>query len=154
MIQLKNILLPTDFSESALRSTQYALEMARTFDATLHLLHVIEDPVVYLPMFESYPMPTREQFEMYAEDRLENWIVEQDRGDLDIEYHWAHGSPAAEIVRFAKGNDADLIVMGTHGRGVTSHLLMGSVAENVVRKAPCAVLTVHPDGHQFVEPRT
>ena len=103
---------------------------------------VIEDPVVYLPMFESYPMPTREQFEMYAEDRLENWIVEQDRGDLDIEYHWAHGSPAVEIIRFAKGNDSDLIVMGTYGRNILSRLLTGSVTQKLSQLTTCPLLTI------------
>ena len=152
MINLKSILLPTDFSEPSLQATKYAVAMARQFGSTLHLLHVIEDPVVYLPMFESYPLPSREQFETYAQDRLENWIVEDDQGDLEIECHWAHGKPFIEIVNFASRWNIDLIVMGTHGRGLAAHLLMGGSAEKVIRKASCAVLTVRPEGHQFIRP--
>jgi nucleotide-binding universal stress UspA family protein len=152
MIELRSILLPTDFSEPALTATKYAVSLARQFGATLHLLHVIEDPIIYLPMFESYPLPTPKQFETYAEDRLENWIVEEERGDLELGYHWVHGRPSTEIVRFAARNNTDLVVLGTHGRGLATHVLMGSVAEKVVRKAQCAVLTVRPEGHQFIHP--
>jgi nucleotide-binding universal stress UspA family protein len=62
------------------------------------------------------------------------------------------GVPFLEIIRYAKEQDIDLIVVGTHGRSGLSHVLLGSVAERVVRKAPCPVLTVHPEGHQFVMP--
>lgn len=152
MIRLKNILLPTDFSEPSLAATQYARELSERFGARLHLLHVIEDPVVYLPMFESYPLPSREEFEIYAETRLENWIPPDDAGDVGIECRWVHGKPFVEILRDAGEHDIDLIVIGTHGRGLTAHLLLGSVAEKVVRKALCPVLTVRPEGHQFVHP--
>lgn len=150
MIELKQLLLPVDFSEPSLKATEYALTLARKFEATLHLLHVIEDPVVYLPMYESYPVPTRQQFETYAQTRLENWIPEKDAEGLKIEFAWRHGRPHVEIVEFAEDSGIDLIVLGTHGRGMAAHLLLGNVAEKVVRKAPCPVLTVHPQGKQFV----
>jgi nucleotide-binding universal stress UspA family protein len=150
MICLRNILLPTDFSEPCLEATKYAVDLARQFGATLHLLHVIEDPVMYLPIFESYPLPTRQQFETYARDRLENWVLEQDREEIEVETHWVHGKPLPEIVSFAGRWNIDLVIMGTHGRGAATHFLLGSVAEKVVRKAPCPVLTVRPSGHQFV----
>ena len=151
MIQLKNVLLPLDFSEPSLKATEYAVALARRFGASLHLLHVIEDPVVYLPMFESYPLPTRQQFETYAQVRLENWIPDADAEGLNIEFHWRHGAPHVEVIDYAEDSSIDLIVMGTHGRGMAGHLLLGSVAEKVVRKAPCPVLTVHHQGHQFVQ---
>ena len=150
MIDLKNVLLPVDFSESSLKATEYALSLVSNFRATLHMLHVIEDPVVYLPMFESYPVPTREQFETYAQDRLENWIAAEDSEGLKIELRWVHGKPFAEITSYAQENNIDLIIIGTHGRGAVTHLLLGSVAEKIVRKSPCPVLTVHASGHQFV----
>lgn len=150
MIELRNLLLPVDFSEPSLKATEYAVSLARRFNSALHVLHVIEDPVVYLPMFESYPLPTREQFETYAQDRLENWISEEDSEGIKVELLWRHGSPNLEIIDYAGDSKIDLIVMGTHGRGVAAHLLLGSVAEKVVRKAPCPVLTVHPAGKQFV----
>jgi len=154
MIELKSILLPTDFSETALAATRYGIEFARRFQASLHLLHVIEDPVVYLPMFESYPLPSRGDFENYAQTALDNWIVDEDVSDIDIRRNWVHGSPFVEIMRYAREQENDLIIVGTHGRGFTAHLLMGSVAEKVVRKAPCPVLTVRPEGHQFIHPTT
>lgn len=150
MIQLRNILLPVDFSEPCLKATEYAVALAHQFGSTLHLLHVIEDPIVYLPMFESYPLPTREQFETYAQVRLENWVPDADSEGLTVEIHWRHGAPHVEVIDYAQDSSIDLIVMGTHGRGVAGHLLLGSVAEKVVRKAPCPVLTVHHRGHQFV----
>ena len=152
MIDMKNILLPTDFSEPALAATSFALEFARRFGATLHLLHVIEDPVLYLPMFESYPLPSREEFEKYAQERLANWIHPDDARGIEIQLSWLHGKPFVEILKAAKLRQADLIVLGTHGRGMAAHLLVGSVAEKVVRKAPCPVLTVRPEAHRFVHP--
>lgn len=151
MIQLKNVLLPLDFSEPSMKATEYAVELAKRFDATLHLLHVIEDPVVYLPMFESYPLPTREQFETYARERLENWITAEDSEGLKVESHFRHGKPFTEVIDYAEDSNIDLIVIGTHGRGMALHVILGSVAEKIVRKAPCPVLTVHPGGHQFVQ---
>ena len=152
MISIKNILLPVDFSEPCFEATKYAVELAEKFDATLHLLHVIVDPVVYLPMFESNPLPSHEEFESYAQQQLDAWIADQDKSRCTTETHWIHGSPFVEIVKFARGTETDLIVIGTHGRGPVTHLLMGSVAERVVRKANCPVLTVRPKGHQFVTP--
>lgn len=152
MIELKNILLPTDFSEPSLAATNYALELARRFEAKLHLLHVIEDPVVYLPMFESFPLPSKEEFEQYAEVRLQNWILPEDAEGMEIARSWRHGRPHVESIRFAAEESMDLIVIGTHGRNAAAHLLLGSVAEKVVRKAPCPVLTVRPEEHEFVHP--
>ncbi len=152
MIEIKKILIPTDFSETAQSATQYAVELAKKFGAKLHLLHVIEDPVVYMPMFESYALPPKEDFENFAETRLDNWILDEDKGDLTIETEWVHGNPFVDILKCAKREDADLIVVGTHGRSFTAHLLLGSVAEKVVRKAKCPVLTVRPQGHQFIHP--
>jgi nucleotide-binding universal stress UspA family protein len=152
MIRLSNILLPTDFSDASLTATRYAVQLAKRFSSRLHVLHVIEDPVVYLPMFESYPLPSREEFELYAQTRLDNWIVEDDADHLDQITHWVHGTPFLEILKYAKEESADMIVLGTHGRGLAAHLLLGSVAERIVRKAPCPVLTVRPEGHQFVHP--
>jgi nucleotide-binding universal stress UspA family protein len=150
MIALRNLLLAVDFSDSCLKATEYALGLAHSFEATLHLLHVIEDPVVYLPMFESYALPPREQFETYAQDRLENWISGTDAEGLKLEIGWRHGAPHVEIVEYAEDSKIDLIILGTHGRGMAAHLLLGSVAEKVIRKAPCPILTVHPTDRQHI----
>jgi len=152
MIEIKKILIPTDFSETSQAATQYAVELAKKFDAKLYLLNVIEDPIVYMPMFESYALPPKEDFENFAKTRLDNWILDEDKGDLEIETSWVHGNPFVDILKFAKRENVDLIVVGTHGRSFTAHLLLGSVAEKVVRKASCPVLTVRPKGHQFIHP--
>lgn len=145
MIQIKSVLCPTDFSPQSQTATQTALEFARRFNAKLMLLYIIEDPVIYLPMMESFPLPSQEQMETYAEERLENWVPTSDRGDLQIQHFWVHGNPTDEIVKFAAKSKADIIVMGTHGRSGVPHLLLGSVAENVCRHAPCPVLTCRPE---------
>ena len=143
MISLRNILLPTDFSDASLPASQYALAMGQLFRATVHVLHIIEDPVVYSPMFESYQLPDRQQFEMYAQDRLENWIPAEESEGCRLELQWLHGSPVRKIIEYARDCSIDLIVMGTHGRGGAGRFVLGSVAENVVRATPCPVLTVH-----------
>ncbi|GAB4156303.1 MAG: universal stress protein [Planctomycetaceae bacterium] len=152
MIDIQNILLPLDFSEASLLATKYGAELASRFSAKLHLLHVIEDPKVYLPMFDSSPMPSRQEFEEYAQGRLDAWVLPENADHLMVERRWVHGNPVAEIIRDAREQTIDLIVMGTHGRGFAAHVLMGSVAEKVVRKAPCPVLTVRPNEHEFIHP--
>ena len=142
MPTIKNIVLPTDFSEATLTATRYAITLAKRFDATLHLLHVIEDPLMLAPIFESIPLPPQQSFETYAQDRLENWIPIGDRDDLRLELHWFHGHPFTRIIEFAADHRMDLIVMGTHGRSLVSQAILGSVTEKVVRQAPCPVLTV------------
>jgi len=154
MLSLTKILLPTDFSEPALEATAYAVELAKQFGSQLHLLHVIVDPKIYLPMFESVPLPSRDDFEGYAQARLESWILPDDATGIEISCHWCHGTPFVEIARFARSQEVDLMVVGSHGHGFAKHLLMGSVAEKLVRKSPCPVLTVRPKGHQFVHPAT
>ncbi len=148
MITLKNILVPTDFSEPSLHATRYALELARKFDATVHLLNVIEDPVFYSPTFGGYA-PDKSELEAYAKTGLDNWIPEDEAEGLTIERRFVHGRAFLSILRDARSHEIDLIVIGTHGRGFTAHLLLGSVAEKVVRKAPCPVLTIRPEGYQF-----
>jgi len=140
MLSIKSVLCPTDFSPQSQSATQAALNIARLMGAKLMLLHVIDDPVIYFPMMESYPLPTREQLETYAEERLENWIPDSDRGDLQIQHFWIHGQPAEEIVKFASKSKADMIVMATHGRRGVPRFLLGSVSENVCRYASCPVL--------------
>ncbi|MFQ5733278.1 MAG: universal stress protein [Planctomycetaceae bacterium] len=148
MITLKTILCPTDFSEPSLAATRYALEFARTFDAALHLLYVIEDPMLFSPAFGGYA-PNPDEFEAYAKTGLENWISPEDAGAVPIVRRWVHGRPFLGILRDAERHDVDLIVMGTHGRGFLPHILLGSVAERVVREASCPVLTVRTEGFQY-----
>jgi nucleotide-binding universal stress UspA family protein len=154
MIALKQVLVPTDFSEPSESAVKYARAFAEAFGATLHVLHVLEDPFIYAPTSEGYVVPPQfyEEIERTARDRLNKVLPDAERGKLHAKLTVQKGSPFVEIVRYAKTNDIDLIVMGTHGRGPIAHMLLGSVAEKVVRKAPCPVLTVRHPEHEFVMP--
>ena len=154
MIQLARILLPTDFSEFSSEATKYACALAEQFDAELHLLHVLEIHQSTTPDFAmglALPSRTKESRKA-AEKTLENVLDSKWAEGRKVVKAILEGTPFLEIIRCAKEYDIDLIVMGTHGRSGLVHVLIGSVAEKVVRKAPCPVLTVRPEGHQFVMP--
>jgi len=154
MIELKRILVPTDFSEPSAAAVKYAKAFAEAFGASLHVLHVLEDPFIFAPTSEGYAAPPEfyADMEKNARDRLGTVLSDADLKKLKTQLALKKGSPFVEIVRYAKSEDIDLIVMGTHGRGPIAHMLMGSVAERVVRKAPCPVLTVRNPEHEFVMP--
>lgn len=151
MLVLQNLLVPVDFSPPCARATESALQLARQFHARLHLLHVIEDPVVYLPMYESYPVPTRVQFEEFAESRLKSWIAEPLARGVELVTVYRHGAPALEIASYADEIRCDLVILGTHGRGLASRWFLGSVAERVVRTARVPVLSVHSGDRPWLE---
>jgi nucleotide-binding universal stress UspA family protein len=140
-LAFKTILFATDFSDASELPLEYARSLAVRFGARLQLLHVLEEPfpmgsevyVAELPEF-------RERRMADAQQRLGEIMGRV--AELDVTSEVLVGSPARQIVQAALDNHADLIVMGTHGRGAVAHLLMGSVAERVVRTAPCPVLTV------------
>jgi nucleotide-binding universal stress UspA family protein len=149
MVQLKNILVPTDFSDTSLPSLRYAAELARNFCSAIHLLYVIEDPVEFLPAFGGYT-PDRAAFEEFARTGLDAWAITQDLSGIEVTKRFVHGKPSLSIIRYAERHDIDMIVMGTHGRGFTGHLLMGSVAEQVVRHAKCPTLTIKPSNFKLI----
>ena len=139
---VKSILVPTDFSEPSDAALQYATNMAQAFGAQLYLMHVPGKTGENLET--NFPVS---RFETAARERLGTFLSQEEIERLRPEYALRIGTPAEEIVRYADGRDVDLIIMGTHGRTGVAHLLMGSVAEQVVRTAPCPVLLVrHPKG--------
>jgi nucleotide-binding universal stress UspA family protein len=153
MINLKTILVPSDFSDCSDEALHYGLELARRFNASVHLLHVVMDPATQPwgaegfaagPLFEAVG-----EWKKQAEERLTSLVPETDRDRVTIVTRVA--TPYAEILAYAAASNADLIVMGTHGRGGVSHMLLGSIAERIVRRAPCPVLTVRRPEHGFVE---
>jgi nucleotide-binding universal stress UspA family protein len=153
MISLKHILVPSDFSACSDAAVRYGLELARKFGATLHLLHVVQDPASQPWASEGFAVPLLEVVDQWQKDakvRLERSIPPEDHINAVVTCTIA--SPFPEILHYAAVNDIDLIVMGTHGRGGVSHMLLGSIAEKVVRRAPCPVLTVRQPEHDFVEP--
>jgi len=141
----KRILVPVDFSPPSDAALQYARNVAARYGASLHLLHVAEDPYrafysaeVFVPQVEGL----REEILSDTARQLTARLQPSDITQLHATAESIIGTPAGSIVEYAAGRDIDLIVMGTHGRGGMAKLLMGSVAERVVRMAPCPVLTV------------
>jgi nucleotide-binding universal stress UspA family protein len=158
MMTLKNVLVATDFSEASDAALTYGRTLARMFGATLHVLHVTEN--VYLRSFgsEAYvPAVPDLQAEVdeAARKQLDALVIDSDgSGPATRKVLRTANAPAREIIEYAAAEGIDLIVMGTHGRGGVAHLLMGSVAERVVRTAPCPVLTVRHPEHEFIVPDT
>jgi nucleotide-binding universal stress UspA family protein len=144
------ILVPTDFSAPSDVALEYARVMARQFGAALHVLHVVEDSSLedgFLPdaLIPSSP-ESRTARLREALERLSHRITAEDREQLRAKSEVIFGKPSHAIIDYASDNGFDLIVMGTHGREGIAHLLMGSVAELVVRSATCPVMTLH-EGH-------
>src|SRR5579862_8449988 len=149
MILLKHVLVATDFGEASDAALEYGRALAHTFGASLHLLHVMENPFLRPAAGD----PGR--LEAVAQNHLVERVTDSDRTALHVTAALKMSDrPAEEIVEYAKMHRIDLIVMGTHGRGVMARLLVGSVAEMVVRTAPCPVLTVRHPERDFVVPDT
>jgi nucleotide-binding universal stress UspA family protein len=143
MIAMKRILIPIDFSEGSQQALRYGLEVASKFQARLYIMHVWDLPVTggLLPV-EPYPEMVFTEEQGVARERLRRLTDDLKTEGIDAEAIFVFGKAYVEIVKVAAEVEADLIVLATHGRGGISHLLMGSVAEKVVRLAPCPVLTV------------
>jgi nucleotide-binding universal stress UspA family protein len=129
--------------------------MAEAFGASLHVVHVMEDLLAHAWAAEVYvsSMPQlRDEIEKESRQRLGGLLTDTEQKKFRAETALLAGNPFLEIIRYARAHDVDLIVMGTHGRGPIAHMLLGSVAEKVVRKSPCPVLTVREAQHEFVMP--
>ena len=157
MLVLKTILVPTDFSNASGMALKHAKAFAERFDASLHLLHVLADPYASMWSVESAAgiQGTAQLQKRWAQDaaqQLEKELTEEEHRSLRAVTETRVGHPFLEIIRYAKAHDVDLIVLGTHGRGAIEHMLLGSVAEKVVRKGPCPVLVVRESQLGFVMP--
>jgi nucleotide-binding universal stress UspA family protein len=155
MISLKKILVPTDFSEYSNNALKYGCALSEKFSSELHLLHVLQDLVAMVPEPGlAFPPPGNymQELQASAEQALKQLPEDGWACGPTVIRATRNGPPFVEIVRYAREHAIDLIVIGTHGRGGLAHMLLGSVAEKVVRKSPCPVLTVRPDQHQFAMP--
>jgi len=139
MIRIQTILYPTDFSTAAVHALEVAHSLARDHQARLVFLNV----TAKLPVRE-VPLPEYSLAGVVNEARRQLEVVAASIADLPVEIHAVVGEPAQAIVAMARECRADLIVMGTQGRSGVSRMLLGSVAELVLRHAPCPVLTVKP----------
>ena len=148
-MEIKKILFATDFSEGSSNSLPYAVDFAKRYGAKLYFVHVIYDVaktsgwyVPHVSMDELY-----KDMEKNAKAQLEKSFIEEMRGFKDVENVVLKGTPYEELAHFAEENKIDLIVIGTHGRKGLDRMLFGSTAEQVVRLAPCPVLTVRLPKH-------
>ena len=144
---IKRILVPVDFSAVSRAALWHAGELAAALGASIELLHVLELPPAHVMASEAYvplPLEYRQEVRRHAERHLDDWLSSSSVGPT-VRHELREGKPFTEITTYARHHAIDLIVMGTHGRGGMSHLLLGSVTENVIRTAPCPVLVVRGD---------
>lgn len=155
-IEIKRICVPTDFSPPANHALAYGCALAEHFGAELHVIHVIEDLGPVLASAEGMDSVTLADImasaERSAQRQLDDTPPAECGQKVSVVRKLCHGVPYHEITRYAKANDIDVIVMGTHGRTGLKHFLTGSVAERVVRSGPCPVLTVRHPEHEFIVP--
>jgi nucleotide-binding universal stress UspA family protein len=156
VIALKNILVATDFSEPAEAALRYGTELARRFDASLHVLHVVDDLAAQPDPLPTAPMDTgslQTALENDARANLAELVPEPDRSALHAHLDiTVSDQPARAILAYARDARIDLIIVGTHGRRGLAHFFLGSVAQELVRTATCPVLTVRAHAREFIHP--
>ena len=149
---IKRILVPLDFSVNSSRALDYARGLAVKFDAALHLVHVCEVPSMITASMDAYAIAYTDWSQRLGEEAEAQLLRDKARiSDVKVTTEVLFGNPANAIVEAATAEQADLIVMGTHGHGAVMHMVMGNVAERVVRGAPCPVLTVREPRDREVE---
>jgi len=146
MVEIKKILYPCDFTENSTKLLPYVLSVSEKYDGMIYLLHVVEDLlkwggfyIPHLPL-KGYQKEALE----YAEKRMEKICEEQLQSCPNFQRMILSGDPDAEILKTIESEGIDLVIMGTHGRKGLEHTILGSVAENVVRKSPVPVLVINP----------
>jgi len=149
--RIQNILVPIDFSDCAKKALQYALPLAREHEAAITLIYVVPPPTY--PMGEFGGMEYASllpDLKAGGEKDLSTFAAAEIHGEVPVKKVVRTGSPAVEIIDAAKRLDTDLIVISTHGRTGLKHVLLGSVAEHVIRSASCPVLVVREREHDFL----
>jgi len=153
---MNTILHPTDLSEPSKYALLYAISFAEEYRAKLYLLHVIEEisQAIYFDMLHAPPLAElMSDIEEQVSKAMDDLVPADVRQRIVVEKIIRRGVPFLEVIRCAEEIGADLIVCGTHGRTGLKHALFGSVAEKIVRKAPCPVLSVRHPKHRFEMPR-
>jgi nucleotide-binding universal stress UspA family protein len=138
MLPIRKILFPTDFSDYSRGAFEVACALARDYRAELLVVHVHRPSPIYAPDGIAVAVPAEEPYDL----RVKLAQVRSPDPTVRVDHHLLEGNPADELLKVARDKAIDLIVMGTHGSSGLTRLLMGSVAESVLRKAPCPVLTV------------
>jgi len=155
-IEIRRILYPTDFSDLGLHALKYARDFAASHHATLHCLHVVDEAYQYLVSVgpDSVPIgPPTEDLVNAAEKHMDAFVAEHLADTpFPVTSKVIAGRPFMAIIQYARDHAIDMIVIATHGRTGLKHVLLGSVAEKVVRKAPCPVLSIRHPEQKFVMP--
>lgn len=149
MIHIQKILCPIDFSAPSRNALRYANEFAKAMNAKITLMHVIQPQPITADINVPY-IPPEVDLEKNAKEDLERVIKADIHEGISVEPLIAFGLPSDCIIEQAKKEDADLIILGTHGRTGISRLLMGSTAESVIRHAKCPVLVVKASEKEFI----
>ena len=158
MSLVSKILFPTDFSKHSQAALPFVVDLAKRYDAEVHCLHAVDTEYEF-PMEERYIVPLRTK--PIDSDQLQRvtWahmteFVDKHMSEVRslVRMTVVPGNPFEEIVRYAREEKVELIVIGTHGHSALASMLLGSVAERVIRKAPCAVLSVRHAEHKFKAP--
>lgn len=156
MVEVKKILYPSDFSRYSLAALPMALDLADKYNAELHLLHVIDDSYQYWMGGGESAVPvaiSEDEIAESAQHEMDKFVAENLSGlDGQLIKKMVNGRPFVEIINYARDEQIDLIVISTHGHGALASMLLGSVTEKVVRKAPCPVLTIRHDAYKFEMP--
>ena len=153
MADIKKILFATDFSDNSRYALTFAISFAQKYDAMLYVLHVIQQPSYPLGMYAEISFDAMDKFSQSISEAVQKEMQTLKEKDLQgcpkYECLIVHGTPFLEILRTAREKNVELIVVGTHGRTGLDHVLFGSTAEKVVRRAPCPVLSVRLPGKEF-----
>lgn len=142
--EINKVLVPIDFSDYSKGALRYAVNFARSFNAEVLLIYVVE-PVIYPPDFSmgQIAIPTVGlEMDKRAAEELEKLAKKEIHSDMKVKTIIRTGKPFVEIVETASEENVDMIIIATHGHSGVEHILFGSTAEKVVRKAPCPVLTL------------
>ncbi|MEW5976538.1 MAG: universal stress protein [Acidobacteriota bacterium] len=150
MIDIRRVLIPTDFSAYSQHALKYAVALAQSFKAQLFVMHVWEHALVAGPT-EAFPTEVLAEAENSEKEQLYRLTEEVKAKGIQAEAVFSSGRAYIEIVKKAGELDIDLITLATHGRTGLSHLVFGSTAEKIIRLAPCPVLTVKHPEHDFVK---
>lgn len=144
MRAFKRILVPTDFSEASKVALKYACELADALNASLSILHIVENPFPPGAYTEYYspPQDFLDRIERDSRSDLEAALTPEEKDRYRATLVLRKGAAAQEILLYLREHDIDLVVMATHGRGAIARLMMGSVADKIVRAAPCPVVTI------------
>jgi len=146
---ISKILAPTDCSEASIDALHYSIKIAKTHRAELIVLHVVSSLSNDASHTLSDQSISNSKDHLAAINQLDEFWKSMDEDEIEAGLVVEYGDPFDEIMRYAKSNNNDLIVMGTHGRTGLMHVLMGSVAEKVVRYSPVPVVTVKHENHEF-----